>query len=485
MCITKELLTQLYIDQNKPRQEVATILDINEGKLKRLLKAFNIKKDKTLVSQNSKNAWENKTKEELDKINDKRINTTNKKYGCDNVFQAKIVKDKIKEKLDNKTDQEKNSIKLKRIETNIEKYGCEYVLQNKEILEKQKQTYRNTCLQNYGTVSTMQNHLDKETVNIINNKNNFISFLESIPFDKRTSTYCISLLNYSRSRFDKKIKRYGCENLINQYKSSYEHELQELYKQKGIDLYKNKTILNGLEIDLYNDKYKVGIEFNGDYYHSEIYKDKLYHQQKSLLAEQKGIKLYHIFEHDWINHKEKIIMMLDNLFGLSKPIYARNCSIKEITSEEKSLFLNNNHFQNNDTSSVNLGLYYNNQLVSVMTFCKPRFNKNYEWELSRFCNLAGYRVIGGASKLLKYFIKKYNPNNIISYSNIARTTGNLYKQLQFKLIAISEPNYIWFKNLNNIKSRYQCQMKNEAKIMTRQGYYKIYDCGNKVWVWTK
>jgi hypothetical protein len=127
-----------------------------------------------------------------------------------------------------------------------------------------------------------------------------------------------------------------------------------------------------------------------------------------------------------------------------------------------------------------------------MTFCKPRFNKKYQYELSRFCSKAGCNVIGGASKLFKYFVDNYNPISIISYSNIAHTKGNLYNLLGFSFNSISEPNYVW-TNGHKILTRYQCQKhklleqdfkgNTETEIMHNNGYYRIFDCGNKVWIW--
>lgn len=129
-----------------------------------------------------------------------------------------------------------------------------------------------------------------------------------------------------------------------------------------------------------------------------------------------------------------------------------------------------------------------------MTFVKPRFNKKYQWELSRFCSKANCNVIGGASKLFKYFIEKYNPISIISYSNIAHTKGKLYETLGFIFDSITEPNYVWCKGYD-VLSRYQCQKHklleqgyegiSESEIMYNRGYYRIYDCGNKVWVWKR
>ena len=254
-----------------------------------------------------------------------------------------------------------------------------------------------------------------------------------------------------------------------------------------------KKYLDGKEIDIYIPELKIGIEFNGNYWHSEIKKNKIYHQQKSLLAESKGIFLYHIFEYEWDKSKDRIVSQLNNILGINQiKIYARKCVIKEVSNSEKDTFLEKNHLQGCDKSSIKLGLYYNNELVSIMTFTKPRFNKKYKWELSRFCSKAGTNVIGGASKLFKYFITNYKPENIISYSNIAHTRGRIYNLLGFKLDHISEPNYVWCKG-NSILSRYKCQKHkllengyngySESTIMHNNKYFKIFDCGNKVWIW--
>ena len=120
-----------------------------------------------------------------------------------------------------------------------------------------------------------------------------------------------------------------------------------------------------------------------------------------------------------------------------------------------------------------------------MTFCKPRFlKKSYcDWELSRFCSLAGANVVGGAGKLFKYFIE-HNEGSVISYSDVAKTKGTLYQKLGFKFSHQSKPNYVW-TNGHDVLTRYQTQMKNEIETMTSKGYYRIFDCGSKVWVYER
>ena len=107
------------------------------------------------------------------------------------------------------------------------------------------------------------------------------------------------------------------------------------------------------------------------------------------------------------NTKEKIINQIRNILNKNEnKIYARKCEVRQISTKDKNIFLNENHLQSQDRSTIKLGLFYENDLVSIMTFVKPRFTNKYNWELSRFCSKANYNVVGGASKLFKYFVNK-------------------------------------------------------------------------------
>ena len=101
-----------------------------------------------------------------------------------------------------------------------------------------------------------------------------------------------------------------------------------------------------------------------------------------------------------------------------------------------------------------------------MTFGKPRFNKNYQFQLIRYASKSGFRVIGGAGKLLKYFERNYNPKSIITYADRSYSQGNMYKQLGFNLLNISEPNYCYL-NHDLILSRYQCQKSKLKNIFKK------------------
>ena len=191
-------------------------------------------------------------------------------------------------------------------------------------------------------------------------------------------------------------------------------------------------------------------------WHSDKFKqDKNYHLNKTIECESKGYRLIHIFEDEWVNKQEIIKSKLLSIFNKNQnKIYARKCIVKEIDIKIKNEFLNRTHIQGEDRSNIKLGLFHQNELVAVMTFCKSRFNKNFEWELSRYSS--SKHVIGGASKLLKYFERIYKPSSIITYADRRFSQGKLYFTLGFTFDHFSSPNYFYTKNQIKL-SRIQCQ----------------------------
>jgi len=201
-----------------------------------------------------------------------------------------------------------------------------------------------------------------------------------------------------------------------------------------------------------------------------------------------------IFSDEWKDKKEIIKYRLINLYGKSKKIGARKCDIREI--KDNSLirtFLNDNHLQGFVGSKVKIGLFYEDELVSLITFGSLRKNlgqkskKDY-YELLRFCNKRGFSIMGGASKLFKYFLKKYNPNYILSYADYRWSEGNLYKKLNFKYLNKTISNYFYIIDYNR-KNRFNFRKdilvsngydinKTEVDIMHEQHHYRIWDIGS-------
>lgn len=519
--ISKEELYDLYIKKQTSLKDFKKKYKISTSTLYRYLKKYNIEKNRFTKLDKTTMYYlyiiQNKTMKEIGKLYNcdrKAIAYLCKKY---NIKKEYITKEKIQKAFNSSNSYKEMSLKLNihpsTCSKYCQKYGFKYNFCIKDKYYSQK------------TINIIQNLYEEELLscrdiskklnipryiiqNIIKEKNfryNSISptikisytALYNLYVNKKLSTISISkMYNVGYGVINNLLHEYNIDINTSYSQSSFEIELENYIKKYNFDYILNdRTILNGKEIDIYIPMLKLGIELNGNYWHSEKKKPKTYHQDKSIIAEENGIFLYHIFEYEWFNKKSIIINQLNNLLGINQnKIYVRNCIIKEVSTKEKSIFLESNHIQGDDKSSIKIGLYHNNELVSLMTFVKYRFNYNYEWKLSRFCSKSNNDIIGGANKLFKYFLEQYNPKSIISFSNIAHTKGNLYNSLGFQFKYVTSPSYVWCKN-QNIKSRYQSQKHNllkqnyfgnsENDIMHSLGYYKIYDCGNKVWVFHK
>lgn len=259
-----------------------------------------------------------------------------------------------------------------------------------------------------------------------------------------------------------------------------------------------RKLLPGREIDIYIPEKKFAIEFDGLYWHCEKnIEDKNYHLNKTNECEKLGINLIQIFEDEWMNKIEICKSRIKSVLGIiDVKIPARKCTISEIDNKTAKQFINSNHSQGYIGGKINYGLFYNNELLSVMTFSTLRKNlgnKNEEnvYELLRFCNKINTTVVGGASKLFQHFIKEVKPKKIISYCDRRWGNGNMYEQLGFKLDHLSQPSYFYVigrerKNRfcyrkDILISKYGCPKEmTEHEFCLKNHWYRIYDCGTKV-----
>ena len=277
--------------------------------------------------------------------------------------------------------------------------------------------------------------------------------------------------------------------------------IQSLNKNINI-IQREHKILEGKEIDIYLPDYKIGIEYNGLVWHNEKYiNDKYYHLIKTEECNKKGIRLIHIFEDEWLFKKDIIKSRLSSILNeIKNKIYARKCEIKTVDPKTSMVFLDNNHIQGKCKAKYHLGLYYNDKLVSLMTFGKTRqmkkYNNDYDntWELLRFCNKLNTSIVGGASKLLNHFVKTVKPKKVITYADKRWSNGNLYEKLRFHKYNESKPNYYYVignkrKNRFNFRKsilvkKYNCpQDMSEHEFCKSKGWYRIYDCGCLCYEW--
>jgi very-short-patch-repair endonuclease len=253
--------------------------------------------------------------------------------------------------------------------------------------------------------------------------------------------------------------------------------------------------------DVFLPKIKIGFKFLGLFKDSEL---NVKNNRQLILKNEfskKSYKIIQIFEDQWINKKNIIKSRILKLISNPKKIFARKCQIKEINDNQIIRnFLENNHIQGFVGSRIKLGLFHNDKLVSIMIFGNLRRSlgqksKEGSYEMLRFCTVMDTIVVGGASKLFKYFINKYNPNKVISYADkLWSDSDNMYNKLDMKFIYSSKPSYYYVVN-GERKNRFLYRKDrlisqgfdinlSEHQICKNMGIFRIYDCGTFLYSWT-
>lgn len=418
------------------------------------------------------------TEESLEKVK----KTCLEKFGHENPMGSETIKEKLKNSffkeygVDNPNKLEWVREKIKN--TNLKKYEVEFPTQSPIIKEKVKKTN----LKNYGTVNVMYNEEFRKQNFTISKHPNYLKF----SIEDRTNEFkcdCGELHNF-KILADNFYKRLESNNPlctvcypISDSRSIKEEELskfiQSVYNGEIIKSYRDK-----FEIDIYLPQMNLGFEFNGLRWHSSEYRENDYHLEKTKYFSERGIRIFHIWEDDFDHKRDIVHSQIKNILGKTESkIFARKCQVVEMESVND--FLELNHIQGKVRSIVKLGLYHNSELVSVMTFDKFEGRKKMpegEWNLNRFCSKLNTNVIGGASKLLKYFMVKYNPKRIISYADIDWSSGDLYISLRFNKISESKPDYKYIVGSKRVhKSNFKKSMTgiSESKL----DIPKVYDCG--------
>ena len=265
----------------------------------------------------------------------------------------------------------------------------------------------------------------------------------------------------------------------------------------------DKSLLDGLEVDIYIPSLNVGIEYNGLRWHSEWFggKGKRYHINKTVLANSKGVGLILIFEDEYVQHKDIIFDKICHSLGIddgSKPkVGGRKCKIKDIDKKTAEAFLNTSHIQGFANSTIHIGAYYENILIGVMSFTK----NGEEWNLVRFATDSRYICQGIGGKLFSYFIENYNPTIVKSFADRRWTlnpSDNLYTHLGFELESITEPDYTYYKTgeckryhkflfrKQILHKKYGLPLAMTETEMTRElGYDRVWNCGLFKYVWKK
>ena len=468
--ISKNDLLQYYEVENHTHEETAKHFEISVPYLFRLFREYNINK--------SKEAHTIKIKEsKLSLYGDENYNnrlkaeeTTLEKYGVKNVSQADFVREKISNSW--KTSDSRKNMRSRFLKTTIEKYGSLDVYYAQKYQKTSETTYQRYGVDNAAKLESTKEKIAKSLKETFLDKYGVECYWQT-PDCKKSFASVHSSYNDAFA------------NLLEEYHINYEREFS---------------------ISRYSYDFKVGnilIEINPFATHNSTWspfgnapKDKNYHQDKTKIAIENGYRCINVWDWDDI---DKIVSLL-----LPKEkIYARKCHIKLIDDiSVVDSFLNIYHLQETCKGQlICLGLYFENKLVQLMTFGKPRYNKNYEYELLRLCSDSNYIIVGGAEKLFKYFISNYFPKSIISYCDNSKFSGDVYYRLGMSLSKYGTPSAHWYspelnKHITDNLLRQQGfdrllgkdfgsfgKNTDNEELMIFHGFVKIFDCGQSVFEW--
>lgn len=467
--VSQEDLKQHYEIENRSIAEACEYFSVSQAIFIRILKYYNFHKSKEAHTTQIK-------KSKLEKYGDENYNNSSKtrltnieKYGVDNQFKRKDMMDNIRKANEEKYGS-KNNI-YKNLKTREENSGSIH-----ESYVSQIQKTRKTNLEKYGVEWAAKSDIVKEHIK------------ESV-----------------KETFQEK---YGCDN----YWTSSEARRSNGSKNSKANLHFEELLI---KYDLNYEKefflenryydFKIGnilVEINPTATHNIDWSpwcpeggvSKYYHAEKTDLAIKNNYRCIHIW--DW-DDEEKII---NTLLLPRESIGARKCKVKLVPKEEEINFLNTYHFQGYTKSDIALGLYENNNLVMLMTFGKARYSKKYKTELIRLCSCKN--VMGGAEKLFKYYIDTYNPESIVSYCDLSKFEGAIYKKLGFKKQGRAICRHWYnlklkdhitdkllfnrgFDNLLGKEFGYYGKGSSNERLMLEHGFLEIYDAGQATYVWTE
>lgn len=428
---------------------------------------------------------------------------------------------KFKKTLSEFTNEKRQSIKDKRKQTCIDVYGCEFPMQSNEI----KVQAQNTVFREYGVKSVLQlKYVHDKSIQAVKEKawDHFCSRCHDIEplFTKNEFIHCS--LNESS-----KVWKWRCKECGHEFTSTWSNwtsrkcpkchphnyrgmqsELNDYVMSlcpENIVRYDCKSVLaKSRQLDVYIEDMKTAFEFNGIFWHNSDYSiygkeplPMMYHYDKTNECIDKGIKLVHIFEDEWTNHKKLCMSKIKKMLAPYKMIHvdANECMIhNRISQFEKEKYLLKYTFYGIDGSSIAYCLEWRRHIVAMMTFSKTRNNKQYEWQILNYIELDNIIVDGGFNALFKHFVDSMNPKNICLYASRDWTCIDDYSDV-LDFIEVKRPRCYWtlgdervhYISINKTKAKQIIDDYDDHKTlvenMNDNNYFRIYDSGVNVFSW--
>lgn len=416
----REELYELFITQNLPIRVLCELYNRTEPIITKWLRSYNINKDRKTTAECSKN-------------------TCMQRYGAVSATGTAETQQKYKQ-------------------TCLQLYGVDNAMKNSTIADKVK----DTVLQRYGVENIMQ--------------------YKGVAQRIKKSVCANAKKHIGSSRNKERTNQIYVYKCLGIQKTQAQEEIRVYLQELGFDFVKTRKVIAPFEIDLYNEDLKLGIEFNGVFWHSDQRMPNNYHQLKYKRCKELGIRLIQIWEWEWLNDRDKCKSILSCACGCCKRLYARMCDVQPITNVVYKKFLQQNSIHGYRPAKVLLGLYFKQELVQVMSFGNAYLSHSkYQWEVIRSSTKLFTTVVGGQSKLLKYFEKSYNPKSILFYVDVDKFTGASLQNMGFEFSHLSKPGYKLSDGVNVFhrnpsRNTLQKQQIKEGRL------HKVYNAGTECYV---
>lgn len=217
--------------------------------------------------------------------------------------------------------------------------------------------------------------------------------------------------------------------------------------------------------------------------------------QLQVAFQQQGIFLIHIWEDVWLSKKKQIISRINSFLGLNQSFHGRKAKVVSLSIVEITNFLNSHHLQGYIKAKYNFGLVANGEIIAAANFSDARPMKrkgeNYSSaELVRFASKDGLTIVGGLSRLIKYFLKQVKVDDLMTYADRDWSIGKGYDKLGFELTEVTEPAYLYLNQQSLIRyfphrlpktvlSDFENQdILNLEDYLAANNYVKIFNTGN-------
>ena len=276
--------------------------------------------------------------------------------------------------------------------------------------------------------------------------------------------------------------------------SDEEKSLDSFVKGLGVSTtHYERDFIGRLGADIVVDDAKLIIEYDGLFWHCDLYRDRYYHIRKTLMANEKGYRLIHVFSDEWVRHPDLVKNRIANALGKwdvysGKVIDAKDCVLRYITDHTDVKFLEENSLEPARPYNYVYGLYHEKSLVAAMYIMTGE--RGDVVTLQHYCTRKDLKVNGGARRIFKAFCdSRPNVEMFEMYSDVRWDDGNTFHEEGFKCVAMTEPECFAVKGNRRIPINAESGMNNgdilNGNVRMGKSRNYIYDCGQYRYVWKR